>query len=192
MKLFKTSAKVIAVIAITITPLSSHSAEVRSMSRPFVNDEDGVKVASVSVTCAEVDQPRVIVKVGKSKQWCAKELTTLCNKQKVAMAKKVCGTHFDNLVSASKTDSEPVKEEIAASEAKPLKTGPLKTEPNDKSKLEAVAQKDASKPAVSMSDNDAKLQYEKEKTLIEQKLQEIKRRQSEIAKRESELREKLN
>ncbi len=157
----------------------SHAAEVRSMSRPFTSVENGVKVTSVSVTCAEVDQPRIIVKFGKSKKWCAQELATLCNKQKVATAKKVCDTHFDELVLASKSGDSPETEKAMVPEP----------ELDDATKAESIVQQDSVKPsAVSEAKQQAKLKYEEEQALIEQKLLEIRRRQAEITEQASELR----
>ena len=85
-----TSALISYLIAFAVQ--TTMAAEVRKISPEVLGNEN---VWSVSVSCAEIDQPRVIERQGESGKWCAKELPTACSSRKLSVAKKVCGTHFE-------------------------------------------------------------------------------------------------
>ena len=74
------------------------AAEVRSISRAIVQKINGKPSLKIKVTCAEIDEARVIVQLKRSGKWCSADLPSACSKQKVAAAETVCGTHFQSTV----------------------------------------------------------------------------------------------
>ncbi len=87
------------VIALALMASAGHAAEVRSISREVKNEFDGEVSWTVYIKCAGVTEERAIERNGKKAKWCAEDLPTLCSKQKVKAANRVCGTHFERLVS---------------------------------------------------------------------------------------------
>ncbi len=77
----------------------ANAAEVRSISREVKSNFDDETVWTVYVKCAGVTEERALEKLGSSRKWCAEDLPTMCGRNKVKVASKVCGTHYERLVS---------------------------------------------------------------------------------------------
>ena len=90
------------------------AGEVRSISREVESSFEGTTVWTVYVKCTGVSDERAIERSGDSPKWCAEELPTLCNRQKVKLADKVCGRHFERLVGTYRLNV--AKEEAMASD----------------------------------------------------------------------------
>jgi len=91
-----------------------HSAEVRSISREVKSELDNEVVWTVYVKCAGITEERSIERTGNSRKWCAEDLPSMCSREKVKVAKRVCGTHFERLVSEYRV--EKAKSEALASD----------------------------------------------------------------------------
>jgi len=86
-------------LGLIITSTFANAAEVRSLSREVKSAFDGDVVWTVYIECAGVTEERAIERAQDSRKWCAEDLPTMCSRQKVKVAKKVCGTHYERLVS---------------------------------------------------------------------------------------------
>lgn len=103
----------IGLAAMGVLPTLASAAEVRSISREVKSAFDGTPVWTVYIECAGVTEERAIERAQESKKWCAEDLPTMCARQKVKIAKKVCGTHYERLVSEFRV--EKAKAEAIAS-----------------------------------------------------------------------------
>lgn len=93
-----------------------YSAEVRSISREVKSSIEGENVWTVYVKCADESDERAIERTDSSPKWCSEDLPSLCSRQKVKVAKRVCGTHFERLVSEYRVERAK-QEAIAADQA---------------------------------------------------------------------------
>ncbi len=103
--------KVVFSIVLLHTTLMSQwlsAAEVRKISPEIRHERISESLWSVNVVCADVEQIRVIERIGNKGQWCAKDLPGACSMRKVKAAKKVCGTHFERRVAEYRQQQDTV------------------------------------------------------------------------------------
>jgi len=123
----------IALLVITTLMVGvTNAATVRFISPERTVEINGQSGVEILIRCAEIDAPRLIQRVSESDPWCAKDLPTMCAKQDIVAAKKVCGSFYERLVKKYNAQN-PIKNESVAdknqtSTVEPTSTPPVKEE----------------------------------------------------------------
>jgi len=173
---------------IAIAAQATMAAEVRKISPEALGDGN---VWSISVSCAEIDQPRIIERQGESGDWCAKELPTACSSRKLSVAKKVCGTHFERNIakyqeSLNEVDAIVVEEQ----EAPKIEVPPPVPEKVLEPVVETTAEIQPEAIEASIEpEEDANLGLSKEMLEIEEQRLLLRERQLELERKKLELEE---
>lgn len=85
---------------------SVSAAEVRSLSREQYKQYDDEIYWEISITCAGIDEKRIMQQEANGDEWCARDVEGICHSNKMNAAARICSNGYKRALAAQEAQSQ--------------------------------------------------------------------------------------